>query len=312
LLEEIDIKRNKYFDAYNHAKIKNELKKEIDEKTEQEGLLVAEIQHEVERRSILQKKEEESQQAEMRASRLKANAFGAGLLLFLVLSGVIFRQYQLTRKEKDRSDELLLNILPEETARELINTGITTARQYADVTVLFCDIVGFTKVAELLTAQELVKEIDTYFRAFDDIIGEHGMEKIKTVGDAYVAVGGMPLHNEASAKDVVNAAIAMLKKVQDLGLQRKAENRPAFELRVGLHTGSVVAGVVGSKKFQFDIWGDAVNVAARMEQNSEPGKINVSDVTYETIKNDFTCVARGKIEAKNKGLIEMFFVEFNA
>ena len=159
-----------------------------------------------------------------------------------------------------------------------------------------------------MTAQELVKEIDTYFSAFDRIMQQYGLEKIKTIGDAYIAAGGLPEGNSATTEKVVEAAIAMQNAVEDLKKERIENDLPYFELRIGIHTGPVVAGVVGIKKFQYDIWGDTVNLAARMEQSGVPGKINISQNTYEIIKEKFKCEHRGKIEAKNKGEINMYFV----
>jgi class 3 adenylate cyclase len=213
------------------------------------------------------------------------------------------------QKEKEKSDELLLNILPSEVAEELKEKGYTTAKSFDEVTVLFSDIKGFTNVAEKLTAKELVKEIDTYFSAFDNIILKYGLEKIKTIGDAYIAAGGLPEKNSATAQNVIETAIAMQQVVEKLKQERITSNKPYFELRIGIHTGPVVAGVVGIKKFQYDIWGDTVNLAARMEQSGVPGKINISQQTYELVKQQFNCVPRGKIEAKNKGEIDMYFVE---
>ncbi len=212
-------------------------------------------------------------------------------------------------KQKEKSDELLLNILPSEVAEELKEKGFTTAKSFDEVTILFSDIKGFTTVSEKMTAQELVKEIDTYFSAFDRIMQQFGLEKIKTIGDAYIAAGGLPEKNAATAQNVVQAAIAMQQAVEKLKQERVSSYKPFFELRIGIHTGPVVAGVVGIKKFQYDIWGDTVNLAARMEQSGVPGRINISQHTYESVKNQFTCVHRGKIEAKNKGEIDMYFVE---
>ncbi|HKB45343.1 MAG TPA: adenylate/guanylate cyclase domain-containing protein, partial [Chitinophagaceae bacterium] len=212
-------------------------------------------------------------------------------------------------RQKEKSDELLLNILPSEVAEELKEKGYTTAKAFDEVTVLFSDIKGFTNVAEKMTAQELVKEINTYFSAFDEIILKYGLEKIKTIGDAYIAAGGLPEKNSATSQNVVEAALSMQQTVEKLKQERVSLNKPYFELRIGIHTGPVVAGVVGIKKFQYDIWGDTVNLAARMEQSGVPGKINISQHTYEVVKEQFTCAYRGKIEAKNKGDIDMYFVE---
>jgi class 3 adenylate cyclase len=225
----------------------------------------------------------------------------------MILSALIFYSYRQTKRERKMSEALLLNILPADTASELKANGTTTARAYTNVTILFADIIGFSLVAEKLDATALISELDTYFREFDHIMQENGLEKIKTVGDAYLAVAGLPNDNKATAADVMRAAIAMQAYVHKMKKSRIKENRPYFELRIGLHTGSVVAGVVGFKKFQFDIWGDAVNIAARMEQSSAAGKINVSEDTYEQLKNEFKFIHRGKILAKNKGELSMYF-----
>ena len=227
----------------------------------------------------------------------------------VALNEEITKQKMEIEKQKAKSDELLLNILPSEVAEELKDKGYTTAKAFDEVTILFSDIKGFTNVAEKMTAQELVKEINTYFSAFDSIIQKYGLEKIKTIGDAYIAAGGLPEKNFATPQNVIDAAIVMQQEVEKLKQERVTSNKPYFELRIGIHTGPVVAGVVGLKKFQYDIWGDTVNLAARMEQSGVPGKINISQHTYELVKDQFTCVHRGRIDAKNKGEIDMYFVE---
>ncbi len=309
LLEQIELQRGFLDSAYVHATNKYELELRIIEMSNEEGLLMMEMYHDMEHQEIVRKKEEETRTADMRATRIMSNAYAIGLVLFLMLSAVIFRQYRLTNQEKIRSDELLLNILPADTAKELKSKGVTTAMHYDNVTVLFCDIVGFTKFSEQMSPTALVREIDIYFRAFDEIIEQYGMEKIKTIGDAYLAVGGVPAQNNATAIDVVSAALAFINKVQELAEERIKDGRRYFELRIGIHTGSVVAGVVGSKKFQYDIWGESVNTAARMEQHSEPGRVNISKVTYELVKDSFECISRGKVEAKNMGAVDMYFVK---
>jgi len=205
--------------------------------------------------------------------------------------------------EKKKSDDLLLNILPSEVAEELKARGETTAKLYEQVSVLFTDIVNFTRITENLTPQELVKEIDIFFKEFDAIITRNGLEKIKTIGDAYLAVCGLPEADPMHAVKVINAAKEILEYVNT---QQREGGK--FAIRIGIHSGPVVAGIVGVKKFAYDIWGDTVNTAARMEQNSEAGKINISGRTYELVKDKFNCVHRGKIAAKNKGEIDMYFV----
>lgn len=208
-------------------------------------------------------------------------------------------------EEKNKSRGLLLNILPEKTANELMDHGKATTRHYDSATVIFADFVGFTKTAEALNAEALVKQIDHYFKAFDQIMNRYQIEKIKTIGDAYMAAGGLPVENKTHAQDVVRAAI----DIQAFVEKQKSLDRNAFDIRIGIHTGPVVAGVVGNHKFQYDIWGDTVNIAARMEQNSETGQINLSGSTFELIKPHFRCIHRGKIEAKNKGKIDMYYLE---
>lgn len=207
--------------------------------------------------------------------------------------------------EKTRSKNLLLNILPEATAEELLSHGKASTRRYESVTVLFTDFVGFTHLAEQMSAEALIRQIDHYFHAFDAIVKRHHIEKIKTIGDAYMAVGGLPEVNQTHPFDVAAAALEMIRFVED----EKKTRELAFDIRIGIHTGPLVAGVVGQHKFQYDIWGDTVNIAARMEQHSEAGKINISAATYELIREKFRCTSRGMIEAKNKGEIAMYFLE---
>ncbi len=227
-------------------------------------------------------------------------------------TAMIEQQKEVIDQEREKAEALLLNILPAETAAELKEKGYTTACKIDRATVLFSDIRGFTQVAEAMQAEELVQEINVYFSAFDEIMGQYGLEKIKTVGDAYIAAGGVPDHNQATPGQVVEAALAMQDAVARLKAERQAQNRLFFELRIGIHTGPVVAGVVGIKKFQYDIWGDTVNLAARLEETSEPGRVNISLYTYLLVKDQFICTPRGRIEAKNKGQVEMYFVEGRA
>lgn len=216
--------------------------------------------------------------------------------------------FQLT-DEKRKSDELLLNILPAEIAEELRETGSSRARRFPSVTVMFTDFKDFTRLSEMLTPEQLVSEIDYCYRQFDQIIENHGLEKIKTMGDAYICAGGLPAMNFTHPEDAVRAALGIRDFMDEYKSGRSKKNEPFFEIRIGLHTGSVVAGIVGSKKFAYDIWGDSVNLAARMESSGEIGKVNISDSTYQMIKDKFTCTRRGKVEAKNKGEIDMYFVE---
>ena len=240
---------------------------------------------------------------------------GGGALLFL-LSILLLNRYRFEHKaketirtEKKRSDDLLLNILPEETAIELKESGKAAAHSYEGVSVMFADIYSFTAIAATLPAEELVRLLDMYFRAFDTITEKYGLEKIKTIGDAFMCAGGLPVQSHDSVENTVKAAQAMQGYARSMMEEKKQKQEPFFEIRIGIHTGPVVAGVVGMKKFAYDIWGDTVNTAARMEQASLPGKINISDTTYDKIKDKFECKPRGKITVKNKGEVEMYFVE---
>jgi class 3 adenylate cyclase len=207
--------------------------------------------------------------------------------------------------EKKKSDDLLLNILPAEVADELKDKGTANARQFDDVTILFTDFVNFTEAGERMTPQMLVGELHTCFKAFDEITGKYNIEKIKTIGDAYLAVAGLPKGDPKHAKNVVLAAIDITAYMDH---RYVTLGDKTFKVRIGVHSGNVVAGIVGVKKFAYDIWGDTVNTAARMEQNSEPGRINISQTTYDLVKDDFICTYRGEIDAKGKGQLRMYFV----
>ena len=209
---------------------------------------------------------------------------------------------------KEKSEELLLNILPESTAEELKEFGKTTSKRYDNASIMFTDFKGFTKFSEQYSPEELVQELDNYFTAFDGIMQKYSIEKIKTIGDAYLCVCGIPDQNHNHATTIVNAAFELRNYVQQKAKALKEKGKPYLEMRIGIHCGSLVAGVVGSKKFAFDVWGDAVNIAARMEQSGESNTINVSEDMYEMIKDDFELEYRGKIEAKNKGKLKMYFV----
>ena len=225
----------------------------------------------------------------------------------------LFRRYQfikatnkLIEEEKDRSEKLLLNILPEETANELKENGKVQAKKFESVTVLFTDFEGFTAWAERVEPVRLVESIDFYFKAFDEIITKYGLEKIKTIGDSYMCAGGLPTYCATHASDVIKASKEMIRFVEDLPL--KDERFLHFSMRVGVHTGPVVAGIVGTKKWQYDIWGDTVNIASRMESMSELGRVNLSESTHDIIKNEFSCEFRGEIEVKNRGFLKMYFL----
>ena len=221
----------------------------------------------------------------------------------------ISQHEEILEKEKYKSDQLLLNILPETTANELKDKGSAQPRSFAQVSVLFTDFVGFTQIGEKLSPIELVQELDYCFRGFDDIVETNGLEKIKSFGDSYMAAGSVPVEDLDGARKAVKAGLAMQKFMDRWNKEKRDKGQQAWELRVGIHTGPITAGVVGKKKFAFDIWGDTVNLAARMESCGEPGKVNVSGTTFELVKDHYHCNHRGKVKAKNKGEIDMYFVE---
>jgi class 3 adenylate cyclase len=244
-----------------------------------------------------------------------------GLVLLIYLIALVFEntkntalnnldeKNKLLDKEKKRSDELLLNILPADVVEELKQTGRTRARHYKMVSVIFTDFKDFTKASEKLSPEELVNTIDEYYEAFDNLLAQYNAEKIKTVGDAYICAVGIPLESKDNALKAVKLSMEILRVVMALKHNLTKEGRTSFDIRIGVHTCPLIAGVVGIKKFAYDIWGDTVNTAARMQESGETNRINISQSTYEHVKDDFNCTHRGKIPAKNKGEIDMYFVD---
>lgn len=257
--------------------------------------------------------EKEAEIRELREKRQDAVLYVTIAILLLVfgLAFGLYRRYRYIRRtrdiienEKSRSDELLRNILPEETAAELKAHGRVQAKRFESVSVLFADFVGFTRYSSKMSPEDLVKTVDYYFSRFDQAAEAFGMEKIKTMGDCYMCAGGLPFPKKDHSVKMVQMAREFLRIVSEEGYKEIT----GFDLRVGIHTGPVVAGVVGTKKFAYDIWGDTVNIAARMESASRPGKINVSRDTYLEVRDRFECEFRGELEVKNKGMMQMYFV----
>ena len=262
-----------------------------------------------------QKRDNELMESEAEKSKAITLGTGIALLLSALLAVGLYRRTlfisktkKIIQAEQYRSDKLLLNILPGKIANELKSSGRVKAKKYESVSVLFSDFKGFTNYAENLSPELLVETIGYYFSEFDRVIEKHGLEKIKTMGDSYMCASGLPFPSDDHALKVAKAALEMLqfvKKVKDDASKEHAN----FDIRIGINSGPVVAGVVGNKKFAYDIWGDTVNVASRMESMSEGGKINVSQSTYLIIKEDFHFTDRGKFEVKNHGAIKMYFLE---
>lgn len=260
--------------------------------------------------------EKEAQISELQVRRQK-NAFYVSILisvLIFLLGMGVFNRYKYIKKshklinaEKDRSENLLLNILPNETAIELKKFGKVQAKKFESVSVMFTDFKGFTSYSQDLTPEELVKSVDYYFSKFDQIIDKYGLEKIKTIGDAYMCAGGLPFPSNDHPVKIIQAAFEIEQFINETK-KNPVEGISSFDIRLGINTGPVVAGVVGIRKFAYDIWGDTVNVASRMESLSEPGRINISEDTYQLIKDNFDCEYRGEIQVKNKGIMKMYFV----
>ena len=250
--------------------------------------------------SIFKRKEEELNEQYRKMREISQNLEKANTLLG-EQTLEINRQKRQIEEEQEKSEKLLLNILPFEIARQLKSKGRAGTRQYKLVSVLFADFKGFSKVSKSLEPKDLVSILDSYFAKFDEIIGNHYLEKIKTIGDAYMCAGGLPLSNKSNPIDALLAGLEIQRYMNSLNDSKVLNNLSVWELRLGIHTGAVVAGA-------YDIWGDTVNIASRMEQSGCVGMVNISGATYEYIKDFFECDYRGKIEAKNLGKVDMYFV----
>lgn len=267
--------------------------------------------------------ENQKNQLEAKASENRKNSLIFLVIIFGIIVAFAFRAYlkkrkitvmlrqknYLIAKAKEKSDDLLLNILPESVAEELKEYGRTKSAYHEDATVMFTDFKGFTRFTEKHSPTELVTVLDFYFSAFDKIIEKYEIEKIKTIGDAYLCASGIPIAEPNHANNMVAAAIELIAFIAKTKVEKMEANSPYLEVRIGLHTGPLVAGVVGSKKFAYDIWGDTVNIAARMEQSGESGQINVSETIYQLLKITHQFEYRGEIEAKNKGKMKMYFLK---
>lgn len=253
---------------------------------------------------------------QLKRQKFAKNAFMIGLALVLLIAILILRNYLIkikTHKILDRQkreiEGLLLNILPAETAKELQEQGHAFPKFYNSVSVMFTDFQGFTLIADKMSPQELLEELNICFMAFDGIIEKHNLEKIKTIGDSYMCAGGIPTPNEQHLENMIKAGLEIRNFVNYYNSKRKEAGQEPWHLRIGIHIGPIVAGVVGKKKYAYDIWGSTVNIASRMESNGIPGQVNVSSAVYQLIKDKYACTPRGKIHAKNVGDIDMYLVD---
>ncbi|MDX2306244.1 MAG: adenylate/guanylate cyclase domain-containing protein [Microscillaceae bacterium] len=226
-----------------------------------------------------------------------------GLELYSRVRSALF----LSRSQK-KTEELLLNILPADVADELKESDHVTPKAYDLVSVMFIDFKGFSRITKNMPPIEIIKRLEDVFSILEEITSKYRLEKIKTIGDAYMCAGGIPVANQTNPFDTILAALEVQKYMQDYKNKMIEKDEPYFEYRLGIHTGKVVAGVIGKKKFAYDIWGSSVNVASRMESNGEAGRINVSGDTYQIVKRVFECEYRGKIPIKNLDEIDMYFV----
>ncbi len=310
---QLDSATGNWRSAFDHYKLFISTRDSMYNEENTKKLVQTQMQYEFGKKEAASKAEQEKKdavaKAELQRQKLLRNGFMSGFVVVMLFAGIFFNQRNKIKAGKKKSDELLLNILPAEVAEELKAKGSADAKMIDEVTVLFSDFKGFTQLSETLTPRELVAEINECFSAFDHIMQKHGVEKIKTIGDAYMAVGGLPTPNTTHAADVLNAAFEMQAYMRERKQKREAEGKFCFEARIGAHTGPVVAGIVGVKKFAYDIWGDTVNTAQRIESGGEAGRVNISGSTYELVKEQFNCTHRGKIDTKGKGLMDMYFVE---
>lgn len=312
-LANLDSAMGNYQQALSHYKKYIAARDTVFNQDQTKKLTQVEMQYTFDKKVTATRRAQEEKDAivarEAQKQRWIRNSFMGGFAVVLVFSIVFFTQRNTIKQGKKLSDDLLLNILPSEIATELKTKGKSEAKHFDEVTVLFTDFKNFTALSEKLSPKQLVGEINYCYSAFDKIIGKHRIEKIKTIGDSYMCAGGLPVINKTNAVDTVRVALEIRDFMLAEKAKREARGETYFEIRIGCNTGSVVAGIVGIKKYAYDIWGDTVNTASRMESSGEPGQVNISGSTYGLVKDSFVCTYRGKIQAKGKGEVDMYFVD---
>ena len=305
--------------AYTYQRQLGDIKDSLFNETTEKKIGALQFEFDLEKKQNeinLLTKDKDLQVVQTKRQRFAKNAFMIGLFLAFTIAVLIFRSYRvkvkthtLVDKQKNEIEHLLLNVLPKEVAKELQLTGRATPRHYKSVSVMFTDFRGFTLLTTHMSPDELVAELDACFIAFDKIIERNNLEKIKTIGDSYMCAGGIPVEDEMHVLKIVKAGLEIQQYITANNEGRREKGLEPWYLRIGIHIGPVVAGVVGKMKYAYDIWGSTVNIASRMESNGEPGKVNISSATYEMIKDYYECSYRGKISAKNIGEIDMYFIE---
>ena len=300
-LIQAEIERGNYEAAYNYQIELNILKDSANNREVASEIAMLGVSHQFEKRVA-------QYDAEIKENARQRRFFLILFITTLFVALIIVLMLRLVALQRRRSDNLLHNILPRETIKELQATGHSIPKAHKEVTIVFADVESFTKIASTLKPDVLVKMLDRYFEEFDSVITKYGLEKIKTIGDAYMFVSGL-VHEENSVENAAKACLEMLQSVNDIKAEMNELYNIDFNFRFGMHTGNIVSGVVGKIKYAFDIWGDAVNIAARMEESSVAGKINISEACANHLGDEFVCQPRGALPIKNRGVMNMFFLE---
>jgi len=310
---------NDYNNAFKYQRLLLDIKDSIYNRETDQKLARLDFTFQIDKKQSeinLLTKDRELQESNLRRQKIARNAVTGGLVLAFIIAFILYRGYRnkvktnkILDQQKEQIENLVLNILPSEVAQELKLHGYAKPKYFDLVSVMFTDFKGFTKIADELSPHEVVTELNECFIAFDEIIGKYGLEKIKTIGDSYMCAGGIPTPNYEHPAKIVRASLEIRDYIKKRNEIRTSMGLPPWELRIGIHVGPIVAGVVGRKKYAYDIWGSTVNIASRMESNGEIESVNVSASVYNYIKDLYQCTYRGKIYAKNIGEIDMYFVD---